>query len=255
MQLLWVIRDNRVVDFTLRQLRGSSIFPGYLRRLFMLYSSAIPMTPKRLLILHGLPAAIFLHTSIYAAEFIIDPVRSELAVQLFKTGIGAQFAHDHVVRATKYSGQIRLDPSAPTSAEIAVDVDATALVADEPETRQKYKLPLGLSAENQREIQQTLESESQLHVRRYPKIRFRSSRITLERVGQYQVTGNLELRGITQAVSFLVHAELQQDELRGKGSARFLQSSFGYQPYSAFLGAVKNQDEVVLHVDIVAIRQ
>jgi polyisoprenoid-binding protein YceI len=200
-------------------------------------------------------SAIFFPQSINAAEFIIDPARSELVVLLFKTGVGAAFAHDHVVRATKYSGEIRLDPTARTAAQIAVEVDATALATDEPEIRRKYNLPLGLSAENRREIQQTLESESQLYVRRYPKIRFRSTRITQEREGQYTVTGDLELRGVTQTVSFLVRAELQEDMLRGKGSARLLQSSFGYQPYSAFLGAVKNQDEVVLHVDIVATRQ
>jgi polyisoprenoid-binding protein YceI len=77
----------------------------------------------------------------------------------------------------------------------------------------------------------------------------------LEKEGRYTVTGDLELRGVTQTVSLFVQAELQEDVLRGKGSARLLQSSFGYQPYSAFLGAVRNQDEVVLHVDIVAIRQ
>jgi polyisoprenoid-binding protein YceI len=203
----------------------------------------------------GLVSAIFFPQSINAAQFIIDPARSELVVQLFKTGVGGAFAHDHVVRATKYSGQIRLDLTAPTAAQIAVEVDATALVADEPETRQKYNLPLGLSAENRREIQQTLASESQLYVRRYPTIRFRSTRITPAREGRYTVTGDLELRGVTQTVSLFVQAELQEGVLRGKGSARLLQSSFGYQPYSAFLGAVKNQDEVVIHVDIVAIRQ
>jgi hypothetical protein len=70
------------------------------------------------------------------------------------------------VRATKYSGQIQLDPTAPNAAKIAVEVDATALVVDEPETRQKYNLPLGLSEESRREIQQTLESEGQLYIGR-----------------------------------------------------------------------------------------
>ncbi|MGE0679493.1 MAG: hypothetical protein AB7P69_01095 [Candidatus Binatia bacterium] len=97
--------------------------------------------------------------------------------------VGAALAHDHVVRATKYSGQIQLDPATPTAAQITVEGDATALVADEPETRQKYNLPLGLSEENRREIQQTLESEGQLSVRRYPTIHFRSARIALKREG------------------------------------------------------------------------
>jgi polyisoprenoid-binding protein YceI len=215
------------------------------------------VTPRRFFwgIVCGTLAPIFLPQSINAAQYIIDPARSKLVVQLFKTGVGAALAHDHVVRATKYSGQIQLDPTAATAAKIAVEVDATALVADEPETRQKYNLPLGLSEESRREIQQTLESEGQLYIRRYPTIRFRSTRITLEREGQYTVNGDLELRGVTQIVSLSLQAELQEKVLRGKGSGRFLQSSFGYQPYSAFWGAVQNQDEVVLHVDIVAIRQ
>jgi len=213
------------------------------------------VAPRRLFIVYGLLSAIILPNSLPAAQFMIDPARSELVVQLFKTGVGAPFAHDHVVRATRYSGQIRLDPSAPTATEIVVEVDATTLAADEPETRKKFNLPLGLSAENRREIQSTLESESQLYVRRYPKIRFRSTRIIFEKEGQYAVTGDLELRGVTKSVPFLVQAELKEDVLHVQGSARFSQSSFGYQPYRVFLGAVKNRDEVVLRIDIVAVRQ
>jgi polyisoprenoid-binding protein YceI len=126
------------------------------------------VTPRRFFwgIVCGTLATIFLPQSINAAQYIIDPARSKLVVQLFKTGVGAALAHDHVVRATKYSGQIQLDPTAPNAAKIAVEVDATALVVDEPETRQKYNLPLGLSEESRREIQQTLESEGQLYIGR-----------------------------------------------------------------------------------------
>lgn len=203
----------------------------------------------------GFLATIFVPLSSNAAQYIIDPARSQLVVQLFKTGIGSVFAHDHVVRATRYSGQIQLNPTAPTAARISVEIDATALIADEPGTREKYNLPPGIGEESRQEIQQTLESEDQLYVRRYPVIRFRSTHITLERKGRYTITGDLELRGVTQVILLSVQAELRGEELHGKGSGRFLQSSFGYQPYSTFLGAVKNQDEVVLHVDIVAIRQ
>lgn len=215
------------------------------------------MTSRGLLgdVVCGLVVTLLLAQNAGAAQYVIDPARSELVVQLFKTGVGAALAHDHVVRATKYSGQIQLDSTAPTAAQITVEIDATALVADEPETRQKYALPLGLSEDSRQEIQQTLESEDQLYVQRYPTIRFRSTRITLEREGQYTVTGDLELRGVTQTVSLSLQAELQEEALHGKGTGRFLQSSFGYQPYSAFWGAVQNQDEVVLRVDIVAIRR
>lgn len=206
-------------------------------------------------IVSALLTALLCSNNLHAAQYIIDPARSEIVVQLFKSGVGSAFAHDHVVRAAKYSGQIQLDAAAPTSAQISVEIDAAALVADEPAARQKYQLPLNLGDDQRREIQQTLESEAQLHVQRYPKIRFRSTRVSQEREGQFTVSGELELRGATRTISLSVQAGLQNDVLRARGSARFLQSSFGYKPYSAFLGAVQNKDEVLLHLDITAVRQ
>lgn len=203
----------------------------------------------------GLLAVIIFSASSQAAQYVIDPARSAIVVQLFKAGLGSAFAHDHVVRAANYSGQIQLDPAAPTAAQIAIEVDATTLAADEPEVRRKYNLPLDLSEDNRREIQLSLESEAQLDVRRHAKIRFRSTRIVSVRAGEYTLTGDLELRGVTQPIRLSVQATLEKDLLRAHASGRFLQSSFGYKPYSALLGAVQNKDEVLLQVDIVAIRQ
>ena len=45
---------------------------------------------------------------------------------------------------------------------------------------------------------------------------------------------------------------LEAGELRSRATVSFLQSSFGYRPYSAVLGAIRNKDEVTLHVDLVA---
>src|SRR5947207_2050700 len=80
-----------------------------------------------------------------AGVYRIDPAQSELVVQLFKAGVGSALAHDHVVRATKYTGQIQVDPTAPTIAAITVEVQAASLTADEPAVRQKYGLPTALS--------------------------------------------------------------------------------------------------------------
>jgi len=203
----------------------------------------------------GLLVSILPVWNVQAETYVIDPSRSEVVVQLFKTGVGSALAHDHVVRATKYSGRIQLDPNALTTAQVVVEVDATSLVADEAEIRQKYNLPLGLSENSRREIQKTLESEAQLFVQRYPAIHFRSTRVTMGQEDSYTVSGELELRGVTQPISFSLHGEIQNKELQATGSGRFRQTSFGYQPYSAFWGAVRNQDEVVLQVDIVAIGQ
>src|SRR5205814_572123 len=72
-----------------------------------------------------------------AMVYMLDPSRSEFVVQLFKAGIGAKFAHDHVVRAAGFAGQVRTDPADPTTTVITVEVQAAALQVDEPSVRQK----------------------------------------------------------------------------------------------------------------------
>ena len=75
----------------------------------------------------------------------------------------------------------------------------------------------------------------------------------MEAGGALRVTGELSLHGQTREVSFPATVALEGGVLRGRATLSFLQSSFGYQPYSALLGAIRNKDEVSLHVDLVAI--
>jgi polyisoprenoid-binding protein YceI len=184
--------------------------------------------------------------------YTIDPTQSEFVVQLFKAGVGAALAHDHVIRATEYTGEIQGDPTASTTAKIVVEVQATSLKADEPALRQKYGLTSSLSEQERREIQAAMEAQDQLFISRHPTLRFRSTRVEQQTDGAYLVSGELTIRGVTQVITFPAQVQQRDGVLHSWGSFRFKQSLFGYAPYSAFLGAVRNQDEVVLHFDIVA---
>jgi len=57
---------------------------------------------------------------------------------------------------------------------------------------------------------------------------------------------------VTREVSFPATVAVEDGVLRARAALRFLQSSFGYRPYRALLGAIRNQDEVSLDVDLVA---
>src|SRR5215813_13216960 len=87
-----------------------------------------------------------------AMVYTLDP-RSEFVVQLFKAGIGARFAHDHVIRAAGFTGQIRTDPADPTTTVITVEVQTGALQVDEPPVRKKYGLTTVLSKSDRQETQ------------------------------------------------------------------------------------------------------
>ena len=189
----------------------------------------------------------------HAADYVVDTGRSEFVVRLFKGGIGAAVAHNHAIRATEYKGEASFDPENPTAARIRVEVRADSLVADEPDVRRKYGLTKPISDRDRRKIQATMLSAEQMDVNRYPTIEFRSTRIEKQSEGRYIVTGDLSIHGVTQPVTFPATVEKEDDGVRGRATIRFKQSDFGIKPYSAMFGAVRNRDEAVLYVDVIAV--
>lgn len=203
-------------------------------------------------VLSGFVFSIVLPSAVAETVYTIDPTQSEFVVQLFKAGAGAVLAHDHIVRATLFTGQMQIDLATPTSGSIMVEVQAASLKVDEPTMRQKYSLPSQLREKDRQEIQETMMSQSQLDVEHYPLMQFTSTQIEAQTTGTYAITGKLTIRGVTQSVTFPTQVERRDKGLRVRGSFRFKQSSFGYEPYSALFGAVRNQDEVLLHFDVLA---
>jgi polyisoprenoid-binding protein YceI len=188
----------------------------------------------------------------WPATFKVDPAQSSLLVRLFKDGPAAKLGHDHVVEARAFSGTLTHDPGDPTASAIRLDVDVAALVADDPATRRRLGLAGELSASERTEVDAAMKGEGQLAAARFPSMTFASSAIARQADGRYAVTGKLTIRGVTNEVRFPAELRLDGGKLRGRAELRFTQSSFGYRPYRAFLGAIRNQDEVVLQVDLVA---
>jgi polyisoprenoid-binding protein YceI len=186
-----------------------------------------------------------------ATDYVVDPERSELVVQLFREGLAAVLAHDHVIRATEFSGEARSDADNPSTASMWVEVRADSLRADEPEIRAKYGLQKPISDKDRRKIQATMESERQMDVEKFPLMKFQSVSIEELSDGQYTVTGDLTIHGVTRSVTFPATATEENGAFRGRVSIRFNQSDFGITPISIMLGAIRNRDEAVLHADIV----
>ncbi|MBI5115070.1 YceI family protein [Candidatus Poribacteria bacterium] len=187
-----------------------------------------------------------------AAQYVIDPAKSELVVRLFRGGVAAAFAHNHVIRATDFSGGTSFDPEFPSATSMSVETRADSLQVDEPAVRQKYGLTEVVSDKDRKKIQATMESAEQLDVARFPKMKFQSTKVEKESDGKYIVSGELTIHGVKRSVSFPVTVSDKGEELRGQASLRFKQSDFGIKPFSIMLGAVRNEDEAILYMDVVA---
>jgi polyisoprenoid-binding protein YceI len=190
---------------------------------------------------------------ILATAFRVEPSQSSLVAEIFREGIASVFAHDHVVEATSFSGRITYEPAVPEASSISVQVNAATLKVDSPETRRQFHSRGEPTTADVSDIERNMKGEGQLHVAKFPLITFVSTSINSERDGQYWVTGHLTIRGVTKTVRFPANVVMEGHTLRATATLEFTQSAFGYRPYSALLGTIKNKDTVVLHIDLVAI--
>jgi len=174
-------------------------------------------------------------------------------VQIFRDGVAAKLGHDHVVQATIFSGRVTYDPSAPTLSSVAAEVRTATLTVDDAETRRRFGLEGQPSAKDVAEIEKSMKAEGQLDVVKFPLITFTSTAITPQAQDRYLVTGQLTIRGVTRAVQFPASVIMEGNVFRATATLTFMQSAFGYKPYSALLGAIKNKDAVTLHIDLVAV--
>ena len=201
----------------------------------------------------ALTAALLLGASpAWSASFRVDSERTRLAVQLYRAGVGSRLAHDHVVEATEVTGQVEYDAARPEASSIVIEARTASLRVDQPAARRRLGVEGDLSESQRADVDKAMRGADQLDTARHPTIRFASTRVLPEGDGRLRVTGQLTLRGVAREVSFPATVALESGVLRGRATLTFLQSSFGYQPYSALLGAIRNKDEVTLHVDLTA---
>lgn len=190
-----------------------------------------------------------------ARNYRIDPARSTLVVMVFKAGIGSGLAHDHVVRAREFSGTLRIDPASPTESSIAVTVRAASLVPDEPTMRERFKVAKQPSESDREKVKKTMDGEEQLSIAKFPEITFVSKRIDVEGTDKVEVSGTFTLHGVSREVRFPAAVSVEDGTFHGSGTFEFKQSEFDIKPYSALLGAIRNQDTVRLNFDLVAVAE
>jgi polyisoprenoid-binding protein YceI len=182
----------------------------------------------------------------------IDPARSSVVIQVFKDGVAARFAHDHVVAAHQFAGTITGVAGDPTTARVEVTAQTASFVNDEPALRAQFKLPLEVSEGDRKTIEASMKGPEVLDVAHFPTVSFRST--SVERSGgALTLKGALTLHGVTRTVAMPLDVKVDGDVVDGRASFRVKTSDYGMPPYAALFGAVKCKDEIALHLHLVGI--
>lgn len=166
----------------------------------------------------------------------LDAASAECVVFTYKEGLLSAVAHDLKIRVTKFV--IDVDE---TTRAISAQFDAASLRVV-CAMNGSEEAAGSLTAANKREIEGNIVRDV-LNAREYPEIRFVSTAIE-EKGDAFVVKGKLALHGHERQV----RVRVQLDAGHYVGEARLQQPDFGIRPYTALLGALKVQAEVLIRI-------
>lgn len=170
-----------------------------------------------------------------------------LYIQVFKDPetLGAGLSHDHVMVAKGWSGTASYDAADPGSCNISITVPVSSLDVDPDYMRKAVGYDTMLTADQRDDVRKNMLASSQLDAGSHPNITFQSTSCTAS-----SITGNLTIRGKSQPVT--MNAQLSEDgsSFSAKGQVTIRATQFGFQPYSALFGQLKNRDDMKLTVKL-----
>ena len=181
-----------------------------------------------------------------AGEYAINQGRTQLYVQVYKdpTTTAAGLSHNHVMAASGWTGSLSYDTET-HACSLSISLPVSRLLVDEPQLRSQVGYD-GVLADDQREdVKKNMLSESQLNAAAHPNITFQSTSCDGS-----TMTGTLTIRGKTKTVTAKYKAEGSDFVINDKVQIRA--SEFGFQPYSALFGQLKNKDEMDITIRLVA---
>ena len=165
----------------------------------------------------------------------------------------ASLAHDHVLRASGWTGMITYQPGDVPSCSIVFSLPVSELRNDEPAMRTFVGLEGTLSESDRAQVHEHMLSNDQLNEAAFPAIEFVSTSCSGEGglSGEIEVTGDITIRGVTRQFTVPVDFEVVEDRLYATGEMEFTHSDFDFSPYSALAGAVKNSQRLQILFDVV----
>jgi len=202
-------------------------------------------------------------------KYKIDSERSIFAVITQRGGIAARMAHDHLITADGFSATINSSGDAVSG--FSFQCETEELLVDDPKLKKQWSKNIAdagvlrspfktISAADRKTVRKHMLDKDQLNAKQYREIEAKVISVTKRentfRDQSYSHVAELEFTVHGETVTRDVSANISVDEgaitVEAVGSFRF--TEFGIEPYSTFLGAVRNLDEFFVYCSLHAER-
>lgn len=160
-------------------------------------------------------------------------------------------SHEHVIVADRLEGTVQVEDG---TCRIDVSTQVLDLKVDPPEKRKALGFDKDLSEGDRKSVAKNMRAKNQLFADRFPSIRFVATDCKAVDEGRIFVHGTLTIRGMGAQVYLPMRVEEDDEGLRARVDFTQSHADFGFSPYSAALGALKNDDALRFHVDVRARR-
>lgn len=165
-----------------------------------------------------------------------------------ETTLAAGLSHNHAIKATGWSGSFTYDAAAGTCA-VEATVPVNGLSPDEPATRKAAGIDGEVSEGQRGDIKKNMLASSQLNAGKFPNITFKADSCSMSG-DTLTLSGQFTMLGKSKAVKVPLKGFSAGDTLSGKGSFSVNHTDFGFEPYSAMFGQLKNQNKITLMVNL-----
>jgi hypothetical protein len=230
---------------------------------FLALLSGCPLPPRAPPHAPAAPAAPPAPAPHVGTPYEILPQSSLLTILVYRGGALASAGHNHVIASHELSGTVYV-PSAIPQSSFEVHIPVSTLTVDEAALRAQQpaaEFPPDVSEGAKEGTRRNMLGEALLDAQRNPEIVLRS--LQLEPAGgtatdsgavrahvQSSVRG--QLRTFTVPVRYRLGGVGGNGTVEASGEFPLLQTDLGLTPFSALLGALQVQDEMLISFHIVA---
>lgn len=164
----------------------------------------------------------------------------------------SRLGHDHVIRAAQWTGTLDFDPENLEATRVEILVPAAKLQVDEDAMCKKIGYKGGISEGDRNKTRANMLKKDQIWADKHPTISFRSTTVSAPAKDTLDVRGELTVRGKTKSVQLPMVLVVDNEGTRIKGRLLATHGDFGFKPYSAPLGALRNKEDITFVIDVLA---
>lgn len=171
-----------------------------------------------------------------ATRFLIRPSpESTFTLEVAKTGLMA--GKKHSLSFEQYQGELDYDPQNPENSRVRLSVEARSVACKDPWLKDKSMRKKVVDAA----------VNDMMAASQFPLLKFSSSRLTASSKGQFEIHGDLTVRGITKPITFKTAAKQSGEQrLEIDGDAEISLKDYGLKPPSAMLGLIGTKSKMTL---------